>query len=502
MTASLSLQGVSKNFGGAPALVNVDFAVQPGRVHALVGENGAGKSTAIKILSGLEQPSSGSVVVDGAGVVLAGRGGAIRHGIGLVPQHLSLIGEMTLVENYILSQPKALARRRAAEALLHRTAENAGLPVTLDRPIHELGLAERQLGELVIALAQGATMLLLDEPTSALGPHESGGLFAHIRGLADTGVGVVLITHRIDEVRQVADDVTVLSHGAVTLADAVAGITDEALVFAMVGEIDPAPARSPYQGGRDRLVISALTARGSGSAGVLDLSLSVRAGEIVGVLGVAGNGQNVLADAAAGVTAPRSGSISIDGNAVAGGPQAQAAAGLAYVPEVRAEFLVPDAPVASSAILRRLHEPQFSRAGVLQWRVITEFARGLMQRHDVRPLDPTVPARSLSGGNQQKLLVGRELDGGPAVAVLHGPTQGLDLSAAAAIRSEIRGAAALGTAVLLISADVDEVRELADRILVMSNGRIVDEFEAADFELQRVGRAMAGLLETPGKASA
>lgn len=494
MSITLSLLGVSKNYGDAQALRAVDFTVTPGRVHALVGENGAGKSTAVKLLAGLEQPSAGEITINGDQVTLAGRSAAIRHGIGLVPQQLSLIGDMDLVENHMLTQPGHLARRTSAATLLRHTAERAGLSVTIDRPINELGLAERQLGELTIALAQGARVLLLDEPTSALGPYESGGLFEHVRTLADSGVGIVLITHRVDEVRQVADDVTVLSHGSVTLSDRVADITDDSLIYAMVGNTTATTSRAPFMGGRDRLVVSGLTTRGAGSSGVHSLDLTVRSGEIVGVLGVAGNGQNVLADAAAGLLTPHTGSVTVDGTSIAGRPHVAASAGLAYVPEVRGEFVLPSAPIVASAVLRRLHDARFSRAGVLQWNVISDFTRGLLERHDVRPRDPSVLAGSLSGGNQQKLLIGRELDGVPAVAVLHGPTQGLDVGAAGAIRGEIRHAAGLGTAVLLISADVDEVHELADRILVMSGGRIVDEFESADFDLHRVGRAMAGLV--------
>jgi ABC-type uncharacterized transport system ATPase subunit len=501
MTTSLSLRGVSKYFGDLPALSDVDVSIRQGRVHALVGENGAGKSTLVKILAGLEQPSSGELLQDGVRVSFHNRAAAIVQGIGLVPQQLSLIGEMTLVENLIVTQPFLLARRRQAEVLLRRSAESAGLAITTDVPVQELGLAERQLGELAIALAQGARVLLLDEPTSALGPFESAGLFEHVRVLADSGVGVVLITHRIDEVRQIADDVTVLSHGAVALAEQVADVTDDELVFAMVGSRAASAPRESFQSGADRLVISDLTASGAG-AFVRNLNVSVRAGEIVGVLGVAGNGQNVLADTAAGLLQPQSGTVTVDGIAVGGRPDAAAGAGLAYVPEVRASWLLPNSEVTSSAILRRLRDDRFSSAGILRWPAITEFTRAVMKRHDVRPLNPKVTAGSLSGGNQQKLLVGRELDGGAAVVVLHGPTQGLDLGAAAAIRNEIRAAAAAGTAVLLVSADVDEVHELADRILVMNRGEIVDELDAAEFDLQRIGRAMAGVPASPASDSA
>lgn len=495
MDTAFSLLGASKFYGSAQALSNVDLALTPGRVHALVGENGAGKSTALKILAGLEQPSVGTVTIDGRPVGIQNRAAAIRLGIGLVPQQLSLNPEMTLVENLLLTQPSPLARRRAAETLLRGVAREAGLEVTLDIPVRGMGLAERQLGELAIALAQGATVLLLDEPTSALGPYESGALFDKVRSLAASGVAVLLITHRIDEVRSVADDVTVLSHGAVTLQATVAEVTDDDLVLAMVGRIPEREPRRGTPGTATRLVLDAVTARGTGAALLHDVSLSVRRGEIVGVLGVAGNGQGVLAEVAVGIIKPAAGRVSVDGTVVSGRPREASRNGIAYVPEVRADFLLPQSPLTASAVLRRLNESTFSRFGVLQKKHITAFTRGLLDRHDVRPRNPQLLAGSLSGGNQQKFLVGRELDGGPAVAVLHGPTQGLDLHASAEIRGEIRRAAEQGSAVLLVSADVDEVRELSDRILVMSKGRIVDEFAAADFDLQRVGRAMAGLAD-------
>jgi simple sugar transport system ATP-binding protein len=500
----LSLLGVSKNYGGAQALADVSLRLAPGQVHALVGENGAGKSTALKIFAGLEQPTGGHIELGGQPVVFSNRTDAIRAGIGLVPQQLSLIGDMSLVENLILTRPFQLARRRAATAALQAVADEARLSLNLTAPVRTLGLAERQLGELAIALAQGARVLLLDEPTSAIGPHESGLLFEKITSLAAVGVTVLLITHRLDEVRSVADHVTVLSHGRVTLDSAVDAVTDDDLVFAMVGEIPAPETHTLYPGGDDRLVLKAVTAQGGGVVPLRDVSLTVRAGEIVGILGVAGNGQGTLAETAVGIIEPLSGSVTVEGHAIGGRSDRARDHGVSYVPEVRAEFLLGDSPITRSAVLRRLSAGEFQRRGAMQWSAVVDFTRGLMERHDVRPRDHTINAGSLSGGNQQKLLVGRELDGAPSVAVLHGPTQGLDLHAASAIRSDIRRAANAGTAVLLVSADVDEVRELADRILVLSKGRIVDEFTAAEFDMQRLGRAMAGLVDnddvtTPGK---
>jgi ABC-type uncharacterized transport system ATPase subunit len=493
MSTALALLGVSKSFGDAQVLHAIDLAVRPGTVHALVGENGAGKSTALKILAGLERPTAGTVSIDGSPAILAGRQAAIRHGIGLVPQQLSLIPELTLAENFILTQSERIARRSRAGRVLREAAADAGLQIETDVRVRELGLAQRQLGELAIALAQGAQVLLLDEPTSALGPFETATLFEKVRSLADHGFATLLITHRIDEVRGVADDVTVLSHGRVTLNRAVTDVSDDDLVTAMVGTVPPIEPRRHEIVGAPRLVLDGVGAAGAG-ASIDGVGLTVRSGEIVGVLGVAGNGQTALAQAAAGILPLQDGHVSVDGREVGGHPGRAASAGVAYVPEVRTDALLVTEPVTRSSILRALgSRSRFTRRGLIQWGAVRAYTAELLERHDVRPRDPDALAGALSGGNQQKLLVARELDGVPAVAVLHGPTQGLDLHASAVIRGEIRAAAAAGTAVLLVSADTDEVRELADRILILSKGRVVDRFDADDFDVNRVGRAMAGL---------
>ncbi|MGX5682400.1 ABC transporter ATP-binding protein [Schumannella luteola] len=501
MVSTLSLLGVSKNYGGAQALVSVDLSLVAGTVHALVGENGAGKSTATRILAGLEQPSAGTVAIDGTPVQLSGRPAAIRHGIGLVPQQVSLVPEFTLVENFLLTQPEQLARRSRAKAVLADAASRAGLDVDLAAPVRQLGIAERQLGELAIALAQGAETLLLDEPTSTLGPFETAGLFARLRVLADSGARILLITHRLDEVRLVADRVTVLSHGRVSLDAAVADVGDDDLVRALLtdrGERASADRGERTAGTRARLVISNASARNTDSVGAYDIDLTVAEGEIVGVLGVAGNGQRALADLAAGVLAPRAGSVMVDGVDVTGAPARALRAGVAYVPESRLEAVIPDAPATWTAVATRVDRfvgTGSARLRGIRWRDVADFTRGLFDRHDVRPRSIQLSAGAFSGGNQQKLLVGRELDGTPAVVVLHAPTQGLDINASAAIRGEILTAASRGAAVLLVSADIDEVRELADRVVVLARGRVADEFPIADFDTERVGRAMSGLTE-------
>ncbi|MFT4043272.1 MAG: ATP-binding cassette domain-containing protein [Gordonia sp. (in: high G+C Gram-positive bacteria)] len=494
----IELRSVTKRFGSITALDSVGLAVRGGTVHALVGENGAGKSTALKLLSGIEQPSSGTIVHAGREVRLGSRRDAIDAGIGVVAQQLSLIEEFTLAENFILGGSRRLADRHGAGIRLNEAARQAGFEVVTDIPVAQLELAQRQQGELAIALAQGARVLLLDEPTSALGPQQTEKLFDTVRVLAHTGAAVLLITHRIDEVRQIADDVTVLASGAVTLHGSLGEIPDERLVEAMMGDVAKDVVRrstiTPAQRESDRPVLSLTHVRTAGAKGLDDVTFTVGHGEVVGVVGAGGNGQRLLAQVAAGMLPIAGGSVSVNGTAIGGRDRAAARAGVSYVPEARDEGLLPDQEVTHSAILRDLDRPEFTgRTRMLNWRAIGKFTAGLMQRGDVRPRLPSVRAGTLSGGNRQKLLVSRELAARPAVAILHGPTQGLDPRAAESIRRMITDTAGRGTAVLLISADVDEVAALADRILVISAGRIVDELPIADYDLTRIGRAMAGV---------
>jgi simple sugar transport system ATP-binding protein len=483
---TLSLRGVSRSYGQVQALHDVDLDVRPGRVHAVLGENGAGKSTAIRLLAGLETPDSGTVELDGVPLELSSRFDAIRAGIGLVPQAGSLVGELDLVDNLALAQPWRVVRRRRATALLREAAAGAGIAVDLTAPARSLGLAQQRLGELALALAQGGRVLLLDEPTSTLGAHEIGDLFARLRKLADSGVGILLITHRLAEVRAVADTATVLSHGRVCWQGAVDGVDDAALAHAMVGDLPAGAPRKPRRFTGDSpagLVLDGVSAVSPGDRVPLhDVSLRVRAGEVLAVIGTAGNGQRALAETAAGLVRPHSGSR-------------QAAGPAAYIPESRLDALLPDLPAKWSAVLTRLHEPRFARFGVVRLAEVSRFARELFAKFDVRPPEPELPIAAFSGGNQQKLLLGREFDGDPAVVVLHGPTQGLDLRAAQAVREDVLRAAEAGAAILLVSADLDEVGLLADRVLVIDAGRIVEEHTAADFD--RVVRRLTSPASEP-----
>ncbi|WP_219152388.1 ATP-binding cassette domain-containing protein [Amycolatopsis sp. TNS106] len=462
---------MSRRFGTVQALLGVDLDFGPG-VHAVLGENGAGKSTAIKILAGLDQPDTGTVEMAGNPVRLRTRDSALGRGIGLIPQTGSLIGELTLLENLASTQPRQLVRRRALREKLESAAASVGVAIDLTTPVRRLGRAQQQLGELALTVAQGARILLLDEPTSVLDADEIHGLHVILRAFAEDGITVVLITHRLAEVRAVADAATVLSHGTVSWTGKVADVDDETLARAMVGELQAStpPSRAPIdQSTEPALVLEGLWAAANDLAPVRNITVRVRPREIVAVIGTAGSGQRALAEAAAGIVPPERGTRRVTGT-------------VAYIPEQRAEALLPSLPLKWSAVLPRLRDKRFTRFGVLREDVVDTFARHLLVRFDVRPPNPDLPAGALSGGNAQKLVMGRELDTAPAVAVVHAPTQGLDLRATQRIRDLILDTADAGTAVLLISADHEEARALADRVLVLRDGRIIGVYTAAEYD--------------------
>ncbi len=496
---ALAARSVSKSFGPVRALDDAEIVVRPGRVHALVGENGAGKSTLAKILAGIEHPDAATMTLAGVPFAPHDRADAKRLGIDMVPQQLSLVGELTLVENFLLTGRSPLARRAPARARLAETLERAGVQVDLDAPTSALSQAHRQLGEIVVALAEGATTLILDEPTASLGPLEVGGLFEHLRALCELGTAILLITHRLDEVRQVADEVTVLSHGRVVHTGSASGLEPARIAELMVGDLPEPAVRARREPGRAVLTARGVSAPSRRDASLVDVSLEVRSGEVVGVAGVAGSGQNVLLDVLAGFQAPQTGEVRVDDEVVSNA-RGMLRAKVAWIPEERSQAIVPtltlreNLDVYASATGRRTRRPfarRTDRAGHTE----------TLRTFDVRPAQPALAAGGLSGGNQQKLLIARELGTAwpegetPRVVLAYGPTQGLDLRAAQAVRERMVAAAEAGAAVLVASHDLDEIMALADRVLVMFGGRIVADLPADRATTARLGAAMAGLAE-------
>ncbi|WDG17834.1 ABC transporter ATP-binding protein [Microbacterium sp. Clip185] len=492
---ALVARSVSKSFGAVHALDAVDFAVRAGTVHALVGENGAGKSTLAKILAGIESADAGTMALDGTTYAPRDRAAGKARGVNMVPQQLSLVGELSLVENLLLVGSTRIARRGAARAALADTLERAGVSVDLDIPTARLSQAHRQLGEIVVALAEGATTLILDEPTASLGPREVGGLFEHLRTLCALGTAIVLITHRLEEVRAVADEVTVLSHGRRVHHGPARGLSAAEVARLMVGDLEEPAVRAPRAPGETVLAVQGVHASSDTDAALTDVSLELRAGEIVGIAGVAGSGQNTLIDVLAGLRAPASGSLVFAGRAAPSAVELLRG-GVAWIPEERSDALVPSLSLGDTL---GLYE---AARGVRTDRRTRGAARASagerLTAFDVRPAVATLAAGGLSGGNQQKLLAARELDhswpgGAPRVVLAYGPTQGLDLRAAQAIRDRLVQAAEAGAAVAVASHDLDEIRGLADRIVVVFDGRIVADLPAQAATTARIGAAMAGL---------
>ncbi len=498
--------GVVKRFGGVTALAGVDLCLYRGRVHALVGENGAGKSTLALVLAGVLRPDAGRLLLGGAPVVFASRGAAIAAGIGLVPQSLSLVGELTLVENHLLSLAAsgtrrlrhATARRQIAEA-----AAQAQVDLPLDRRTRDLTFAQRQLGEVVLALAQDARVLLLDEPTAAAGPVETDRLLGRVRAFADAGTAVVLVSHRLDEVLRVADEVTVLRTGRRVYHGTADALDPHRLAELMVGENVASQAMTGTRATSQRALAHAapIRLRALGldvgtdiGPSLRDISLHVAGGEVLGIAGVAGSGQQALAETLVGLRRPERGRVEVDGVDVTAAPHAAVTHGVAYVPDDLTDGVLRERSVTDNAVVLRAGAPELTMAGLRRRRPAEAIARALCARFGIHPPDPNLLAAALSGGNQQKLMAGRELASCPAVLVAHGPTQGLDIAAAALLRRELRVVADSGAAVVLISTDLDEVLSLADRVAVLVHGRLVDEMPRESVDVARLGRAMAGLV--------
>lgn len=485
----LALNGVSRRFGAVQALDGVHLTLEQGEVHALVGENGAGKSTLVKIVAGLVQPDAGEIELEGRPVRLGSRRAATALGIGVVHQHFSLVETMTVAENLLLGRPGAgrllaldRARRDADE-----WGERTGLAVAPDRVVGELSVGERQRVEILTALAWGAKVLLLDEPTAVLSPDEADSMLAVVRQLAADGLGVLLVTHKLREVELLADRVTVLRGGVVVAHHDERGVPSSVLAAEVMGSGREIEARepSPPRG------LVRLEVRGLSGPTLRDVDLRVHAGEVLGIAGVAGNGQSELLATVAGLRKPAAGSVQIDGRDVTGNPRAARRLGLAFVPEDRAaDGLALGLPVWANAVAKRTDEVR-SRWG-LDRAAIGAITDRAIRRLGVRPANHRIAAGSLSGGNQQRLVVGRELDTDPGVIVAAEPTRGLDPGSARDVITALRAAAHRGAAVLVVASDLDELLDLADTVVVLFEGATRGEWDRAGDHRVAIGHAMVG----------
>jgi len=499
---ALELRAIDKRFGTVHANRSLSFAVAPGSIHGLIGENGAGKSTLMNIVYGFHRADSGEIYVHGRRVDLGSPQDAIRAGIGMVHQHFMLVENFTVLENVVLGvEGGALLAGGLARARreLEKLARDYALAVPLDTVVSELPVGLQQRVEILKALYRGAQILILDEPTAVLTPQEADALFNMLRRLRDEGKSVILVTHKLREIMAITDRVTVMRQGVIVGEVATATTSPRELAEKMVGRaVLLRVEKKLAQPGATLLAVRDLEVRDRlGVARVKGVSFDLRAGEIVGVAGVSGNGQSELLEALAGIRLPTRGSITLQHHDLVRehlGPRERRALGLAHVPEDRLRMgVVTNFSAEENAILGYHDRAECTRGGWLDRAAIRKACEGKMAAHDVRPPLPTLRISAFSGGNQQKLVLAREIDVDPRVLLVGQPTRGVDIGAIEFIHKKLVALRDAGKALLIVSVELDEILGLADRILVMNAGEIVGELLRADATEEKMGLLMAGV---------
>lgn len=495
---AVQMTGIVKRFPGVLANDQVDLTVHKGQIHALLGENGAGKSTLMNILIGLYQPDEGSIRVSGERVRFSSPRDAIRHGIGMVHQHFMLVPTQTVTENLILgqSEPRFFTSQRKLDAQVLELSKRYGLEVEPTARIWQLSVGEQQRVEVLKMLYHGAKILIMDEPTAVLTPQEVTSLFKTLRSMVSSGHSIVFISHKLDEVLEIADSITVMRRGRVVdLVDA--KDTDKRdLARRMVGrEVLFRVEKAPADPGEPLLVVESATCDNDrGLPALQEFSLEIRAGEILGLAGVAGNGQTELAQVITGLRPLAAGVVSLKGIQTSDQPVTTGIDhGLAYIPADRTGVgSAPNLSVSDNLMLKTYRHSPVSKGWALDAREIRRQARDMVEEFDVKTPSVETPARMLSGGNLQKLILAREFSQEPTAIVAVYPSRGLDVGATESVHELLIRERDLGAAVLLISEDLDELLSLSDRIAVIYEGRIVGEVPPDDKQVEEIGLMMAG----------
>jgi simple sugar transport system ATP-binding protein len=505
--AQLEVRGVTKAFPGCLANDDISFRIEPGEIHALLGENGAGKSTLVKIIYGVLQADEGELIWEGKPVTIQSPHDAREMGIGLVFQHFSLFETMTVLENIALAM-NDVRDMNALRKQVEEVEKTYGLPLDPDRHVYTLSVGERQRIEIVRCLLQNPKLLILDEPTSVLTPQEVEKLFETLRRLADEGCAILYISHKLHEVKALCQKATVLRGGKVVGGCDPREETAKSMAEMMIGQKLTAPDRGKSRKFGDvRLAVSDLSLASDEQFGtdLKGINLEVRGGEIMGVAGVAGNGQNELFRALAGETEQEAApdSIKIDGTSVAHfGPRRRRRLGATFVPEERnGHGAVPDMSLSENGFLTAFRRMALSARGLIREMPTKSFADNIIKTFDVRTTGSGAEAGSLSGGNLQKFIVGREIMQDPGVLVISQPTWGVDAGAASAIHQALLDLAAKGTAVLVISQDLDEIYAICDSVVVMAEGKMSKPRPMADVSIEEIGLLMGGLHDLEGNAT-
>ena len=502
MSEFLRMENISKRFGDFYANKDVNLSVEHGEVHTLLGENGAGKSTLMNILIGLYQPTEGKIFLEGKEVNIESPLHAVNLGIGMVHQHFMLVEAMTVLENIILgdrNQSGLFIDKEARRKDIEELAERYGFDIDLDKYITEISVGEQQRVEILKALYRGAELLVLDEPTAALTDIEVEGLFEVMKKLVKEGKSIIFISHKMREVLHISDRITILRAGEAVATVKNGEVDGTELANMMIGRELAESKYEKKEAPADRQVISLDKVsyhKESKHNGLNNVTLDVRHGEIVGIAGVDGNGQTQLAQLVTGVIEPEEGSVSIKGEKISTfDPLSFIQNGLAHVPEDRnLQGLVGDMTVAENIVLKDTEKEKFSKARglLLKHKDIKEYSEEMIEKYDIRCRSAEQTVRSLSGGNQQKVILAREIESKPDLLVAAHPTRGLDIGATRFVRDQMVEARDRGVGIILISADFDEILELSDRILVIFEGEIMGEYSGKNPPIEEISMAMTG----------
>jgi simple sugar transport system ATP-binding protein len=503
--SKMEMRGIVKRFPGVLANDHVDFDARSGEVHALLGENGAGKSTLMRILYGLYQADEGQITIDGRAIKIESPHDAIESGIGMIHQHFMLVPTLTVAENVALGLPSSRGMLTDLDQVSERVLELAelyGLQVDPGAYVWQLAVGQQQRVEIIKALYRGAALLILDEPTAVLTPQEVSELFITLRQMVGDGHVLIFISHKLQEVMNICARVTVLRDGRVVGTLPIEDVTQGELARLMVGrELQAQPEKEEIEQKDVRLALQDVWADNDlGTPGLRGISFEVRAGEILGLAGVSGNGQRELAQVINGLRAVTKGTLRVGEKDITGSSPAEVIAqGLSYVPEERMEDgMIKEFTVAENLILREVSKKPFSRGGFLNFRAISRQSDILIEQYNVKTPSQDTPVKNLSGGNIQKLLLARELSRKPRVVVAAQPTRGLDIGATEYVHQVLMDQRAEGTAILLISEDLDEILALSDRIIVIYEGEIMGEVISGQASPEEIGLMMAGVRSQAG----